>query len=56
VIAAMLHPGWVQTRMGGASAPLEPEESIAGMRKVIEGLTLDQSGGFFSYDGTTVPW
>ena len=56
VIAAMLHPGWVQTRMGGASAPLEPAESIAGMRKVIEGLTLDQSGGFFSYDGTTVPW
>jgi NAD(P)-dependent dehydrogenase (short-subunit alcohol dehydrogenase family) len=56
VIAAMLHPGWVQTRMGGASAPLEPEESIAGLRQVIEGLTLDQSGGFFSYDGTTVPW
>ena len=56
VAAAALHPGWVQTRMGGASAPLEPEESIAGMRKVIDGLTLDQSGGFFSYDGTTVPW
>ena len=56
VAAAVLHPGWVQTRMGGASAPLEPEESIAGMRKVIDRLTLDQSGGFFSYDGTTVPW
>lgn len=56
VIAAVLHPGWVQTRMGGASAPLEPEESIAGMRKVIEGLTLEQSGSFLSYDGTTVPW
>jgi NAD(P)-dependent dehydrogenase (short-subunit alcohol dehydrogenase family) len=56
VAAAVLHTGWVQTRMGGASAPLEPEESIAGMRKVIDGLTLDQSGGFFSYDGTTVPW
>lgn len=56
VIAATLHPGWVQTRMGGASAPLEPEESIAGMRKVIEGLTVDQSGAFLSYDRTTVPW
>ncbi len=56
VVAAVLHPGWVQTRMGGASAPLEPEESIAGMRKVINGLGLEQSGGFFSYDGTTVPW
>ena len=56
VAAAVLHPGWVQTRMGGASAPLEPEESIAGMRRVIDGLGLEQSGGFFSYDGTTVPW
>ena len=56
VTAAVLHPGWVQTRMGGASAPLEPEESIAGMRKVIGGLGVEQSGGFFSHDGTTVPW
>ena len=56
VAAAVLHPGWVQTRMGGASAPLEPEVSIAGMRKVIDGLTLEQSGGFFGYDGTIVPW
>ena len=56
VAAAVLHPGWVQTRMGGASAPLEPQESIAGMRKVIDGLGLEQSGSFFSYDGTIVPW
>ena len=56
VVCAVLHPGWVQTRMGGASAPLAPEESIAGMRKVIEDLGAEQSGGFFSHDGTTVPW
>ena len=56
VAAAVLHPGWVQTRMGGASAPLEPEESIAGMRKVIDALTPEQSGGFFGYDGETIPW
>ena len=56
VTAAVLHPGWVQTRMGGASAPLEPEESIAGMHTVIDGLGVEQSGGFFSHDGTTVPW
>lgn len=56
VVCAVLHPGWVQTRMGGASAPLEPETSIAGMREVIEGLGPDQSGGFFAYDGAEVPW
>lgn len=56
VICAVLHPGWVQTRMGGASAPLDPGQSIAGMRQVIEGLGREQSGSFFAYDGTTVPW
>ena len=56
VVAAVLHPGWVKSRMGGASAPLQPEASIAGMRKVIDGLSREQSGGFFAYDGTAVPW
>ena len=55
-ICAVLHPGWVQTRMGGNSAPLEPEQSVAGMRKVIEGLGPEQSGSFFGYDGSTIPW
>lgn len=56
VTFAVLHPGWVQTRMGGASAPLQPEESIAGMRRTIAGLGPAQSGSFFNYDGTSLPW
>ena len=56
VVCAVLHPGWVQTRMGGRSAPLEPEVSIAGMRRVIAGLGPEQSGGFFSYDGSEIAW
>ena len=56
VVCAVLHPGWVQTRMGGRSAPLEPEASIAGMRRVIEGLGREQSGGFFSHDGSEIDW
>jgi NAD(P)-dependent dehydrogenase (short-subunit alcohol dehydrogenase family) len=56
VVAAVLHPGWVQTRMGGSSAPLQPEKSVSGMRRVIEGLGPDASGGFFSYDGSTIAW
>jgi hypothetical protein len=51
-----LHPGWVQTRMGGANAPVTPQESIAGMRRVIAGLTQSQSGKFFDYRGVEVPW
>jgi NAD(P)-dependent dehydrogenase (short-subunit alcohol dehydrogenase family) len=56
VTCAVLHPGWVQTRMGGSSAPLKPEDSVAGMRKVIEGLGPEQSGRFFAYDGSEIPW
>jgi len=56
VTAAVLHPGWVQTRMGGSSAPLTPEQSVAGLRKVIEGLGPQDSGEFFSYDGSQIPW
>jgi NAD(P)-dependent dehydrogenase (short-subunit alcohol dehydrogenase family) len=48
---AMLHPGWVQTDMGGPSALITPEESIASMRGVIESLTSDKSGAFLNYDG-----
>ena len=53
---AVLHPGWVQTRMGGRSAPLSPEDSVSGMRKVIDDLTPADSGGFFSHDGSEIPW
>ena len=56
VICAVLHPGWVQTRMGGDSAPLSPEDSVAGMRRVIAGLSRDHSGGFYAYDGAEIPW
>ena len=56
VTCAVLHPGWVRTRMGGSSAPLEPEDSVAGMRRVIESLRPDQSGGFYNYDGSEIPW
>lgn len=56
VIATLVHPGWVRTDMGGASAPLSPEESVAGMRKVIAGLGAGDSGAFIGYDGISIPW
>lgn len=56
IIIVNLHPGWVQTDMGGKSADLAPETSISAMRKVIAGLTLKDSGTFLNYDGTILPW
>ncbi len=49
-------PGWVKTDMGGTGAPLTPKASIDGLRSVIKNVTLFDSGKFFSYDGTELPW
>jgi len=51
-----LHPGWVQTRMGGAAAPVPPEQSIRGMLRIVDALTLEQSGRVFDYQGRPIPW
>jgi NAD(P)-dependent dehydrogenase (short-subunit alcohol dehydrogenase family) len=56
VITVALSPGWVRTDMGGAGAPLAPEASVAGLRKVIAGLTPADSGAFLSHDGSSIPW
>ncbi len=52
----VLHPGWVQTDMGGKNAPLTPEQSIAGMLKVIDQSTQSDSGSFFLHSGDRIPW
>jgi NAD(P)-dependent dehydrogenase (short-subunit alcohol dehydrogenase family) len=51
----LLHPGWVSTRMGG-SGGISPEESVRGLRRVIDAFTLKDSGRFIQYDGTELPW
>lgn len=56
VIAAVLHPGWVQTRMGGSNAPLTVEQSVSAMRQTIAGLEPNDTGTFLNYDGTPIPW
>jgi NAD(P)-dependent dehydrogenase (short-subunit alcohol dehydrogenase family) len=52
----VLHPGWVQTDMGGPNALTTPEKSVSGMRNVIDHLTKEDSGRFISFDGADVPW
>jgi NAD(P)-dependent dehydrogenase (short-subunit alcohol dehydrogenase family) len=56
IIAFVINPGWVQTDMGGAHAPTPVEASIAAMRKVFDGMTLEQSGSFMNYRGGTLTW
>ena len=51
-----LHPGWVQTDMGGSNALISAQTSVSGLRKVIEDLSLDTTGKFIAYDGKAMPW
>lgn len=56
VIAIVMHPGWVRTDMGGASAPLSVAESVAGIRQVIAHLTAAEHGRFWTWNGREHPW
>lgn len=56
IIVAVIDPGWVRTDMGGESAPLAVDESIARMRQVIEMLGPEQAGTFQNWDGRVYPW
>jgi NAD(P)-dependent dehydrogenase (short-subunit alcohol dehydrogenase family) len=50
-ILVALSPGWVQTDMGGSSAPLSVLSSVAAMRDTLARLTPADSGRFFDIDG-----
>jgi len=51
-----LHPGWVQTRMGGENAAVSPEESVSCMIETIESLKPEQTGSFLDRDGNAMNW
>ncbi|MDP6653803.1 MAG: SDR family oxidoreductase [Gammaproteobacteria bacterium] len=54
--AAVLHPGWVLTDMGGPNALIDVSTSVSGMLKVIDYMDAGNSGSFFNYDGSIIPW
>jgi NAD(P)-dependent dehydrogenase (short-subunit alcohol dehydrogenase family) len=56
IVSVMLHPGWVQTSMGGPEAPVPVGESCEGMMKVIDNLTPEDNGRFLTYLGEELPW
>jgi len=53
------HPGWVQTDMGGAQAPLTPVQSAADLRQTLERVRAHRAqyqGAFLNHDGSPLPW
>lgn len=51
-----VHPGWVQTDMGGPNALINTSQSVSGMLKYILDNESDINGKFLNYDGTEIAW
>lgn len=60
-LCVALHPGTTDTHL---SEPFSksgltvrpPQESAGRLLQVLDGLSADQTGGFFSHDGSALPW
>jgi NAD(P)-dependent dehydrogenase (short-subunit alcohol dehydrogenase family) len=55
-ICIVIHPGWVQTDMGGVNATVPVQTSASGIRNVIANLTAEGSGEFWTFEGQHLPW
>ncbi len=56
IIVCPVHPGWVRTDMGGPMGEISVNESAAGLVALIESLTPEHSGRFWTWEGMEHPW
>lgn len=55
-VALAMHPGWVQTRMGGSGAPLGPRDAVSSMLRTALAAGDDSNGAFLNYEGKALPY
>ena len=56
IAVALLHPGFVQTRMVGFNGDITPQQAATGLKQRIDELSLQNSGGFWHSNGEPLPW
>jgi len=53
ILVLALHPGWAKTE---PEARVDVDRSVAGMRAIIERASRHETGSFFAYNDTPLPW
>ncbi|RLN20792.1 hypothetical protein BBJ28_00026748, partial [Nothophytophthora sp. Chile5] len=56
IIAIVLQPGYVNTELTYGKGVVQPEDSVAGMTKVIASVTPEDTAKFFDFQGPELPW
>lgn len=56
ILSCVINPGWVQTDMGGRSAPTPVADSVRGILATVDAATLADSGEFLNWKGNRYPW
>lgn len=56
IVVGLVHPGWVQTDMGGSGADITPQESAASIMRLTDGWSIEDTGKFYKWNGEEHPW
>jgi len=56
ICCTLLHPGYVKTDMTGHAGLIDASTSAGGLLKVVEGLTLEDSGKWLDWQGKEIDW
>lgn len=56
ITCVLIRPGYVRTGMTNFQGDLDPPESILGLRRVVERLSLTGTGRLIGFDGKDLPW
>jgi NAD(P)-dependent dehydrogenase (short-subunit alcohol dehydrogenase family) len=56
ITLVLLHPGWVQTAMGGSNAPTQARDSVKGMIEIISRASIEDTGKFVDFMNNEIKW
>ncbi len=56
IFVTSLHPGYVQTDLGGPGAWINTQQSVEGMMKIMANATQKDGGKMITYEGEVLPW